>query len=151
MEVSSHNQQLLFAQCCSKSFATVCVRVECHPNICNAFIVFCNWFAARLFISMLCWSHSIPEWGRIQLQHSHIYFFICSFRWINFSWQVRFDMKFEEPLWDIHSDIDILDRWRCRPVMRRLAVNKWQVILNMLGDKFMCDKLEALARKSCWH
>ena len=34
MEVSSHKQQFLFAQCCSKSFAAVCVRVECHLHIC---------------------------------------------------------------------------------------------------------------------
>ena len=44
------------------------------------------------------------ELALIQLQHSHIYF-ICSFRWINFSWQVRFDMKFEEPptFWYWHT------------------------------------------------
>ena len=38
LEVSSHNQQLLFALCCSESFAAVCVRVECHLHICS-FIV----------------------------------------------------------------------------------------------------------------
>ena len=30
MEVSSHNQQLMFAQSCWNSFVAVCVRVECH-------------------------------------------------------------------------------------------------------------------------
>ena len=33
LEVSSHNQQLLFALCYSESFAAVCVRVECHLHI----------------------------------------------------------------------------------------------------------------------
>mgnify|MGYP001791937401 FL=1 len=33
LEVSSHNQQLLFALCHSESFAAVCVRVECHLHI----------------------------------------------------------------------------------------------------------------------
>ena len=48
MEVSSHDQQLRFAQRCSISFAAVCVRIECHLHICIVILSYATDLSARL-------------------------------------------------------------------------------------------------------
>ena len=123
MQVSSHNQQHSFTVLGRLSSAHLFDKQLFSPWN------YATDLSAGLFLSMLYWKHSIHTWMRFVKQNSLYSISVLNFFCSNFDGRcVSVGHWWED--------------WRA---------TKWQVILFLLIDKFMCDKLEVLAGKSCWY